>query len=268
MKRFVLATSTSLMLAGAFVPKAHADVPVIDVSSIAKQVEQYALQGKAFATQNLQWLKQVQQYATQVQQYTTEVDQLTAFVHQPSVGSAMGLLNTAGLGNSLPVSPYAVMNVVNGLGSAGAGGGFDLGRINGILSSLSSMGGSVYTANHVYSPTDGSWNSRQLIANGNALDGTQASALAAYQDYRTHADNLTTLRNQVMASTNPLDMAATQAQIAVEQTWTENANGQMQAVQTAAWTQQQLRQQRDNEEIAQSLADQLAQAKAAGVPGL
>ena len=39
---------------------------------------------------------------------------LVNWVHYPSLGMAMALLNIAGLGNSLPVNPYAVLGLVKG----------------------------------------------------------------------------------------------------------------------------------------------------------
>jgi hypothetical protein len=71
----------------------------------------------------------------------------------------MGLLNIAGLGSSLPVNAYAVLNLVNGR-SYGQGG---LPEISGVLSSLSSLTAGAYSANHVYTPTDASWASQELV---------------------------------------------------------------------------------------------------------
>ena len=82
----------------------------------------------------------------------------------------MGLLNIAGLGNSLPVNAYAVLNLVNGR-SYGQGG---LPEISGVLSSLSSLTAAAYSANHVYTPTDGSWASQELVTNANSIAGEQA----------------------------------------------------------------------------------------------
>ncbi len=39
---------------------------------------------------------------------------LQNWVRNPSLGAAMGLLNIAGLGSSLPVNAYAVLNLVDG----------------------------------------------------------------------------------------------------------------------------------------------------------
>jgi conjugal transfer/entry exclusion protein len=264
MKRFYLAVSVACLAISTSQPAHAQGIPVMDLSSIAQEIKSYAMETQAWETQNLQWLKQVQQYTTQAEQYATETEQLIAFVHNPSIGAAAGLLNMTGLGNSLPVSPNSLMALLGGANAIGNG-SFNLGTIAGIAGTLSNLGGSVYAANHVYSPTDNSWISQQLINNGNSLDGEQGTALAAYQDYQSHAANLTALRAQVSASTNPLDMAAVQAQIAVEQTWTENENGKVQAAQMAAWTQVQLRQQANDEKFTQSMDNQATQARAVGI---
>ena len=135
-----------------------------DVKAYGLQLQQYAGEVKSWATQNLQWLQQLQQYSMQLQQYTNELTMLENWVRNPSLGAAMGLLNMAGLGNSLPVNAYAVLNLVNGR-SYGAGG---LPEISGVLSSLSGLTAGAYSANHVYTPTDASWASRELISNANS----------------------------------------------------------------------------------------------------
>jgi Type IV secretion system proteins len=243
---------------------ARADVPVIDMSSIAQEIQQYAVQTKALVTQNMQWAVQVQQYAMQGQQYLTEAEQLYGFVHDPSLGAAMGLLNTAGLGNALPVNPMAVLSLVNGIQSIGAGGSFNPGQVSGILGSLSGLAGQSYAANHVYTPTDGSWAAQQLIANGNGLAGTQGAALAAYQNLQTHAVALQALRDHLATASTPKDVQDTQAQIELETTWTANTNGQLAALQVVAETQQTERVQRDNEAADQDWDQFLTTAKSAG----
>ena len=105
----------------------------------------------------------------------------------------MGLLNIAGLGNSLPVNAYAVLNLVNGR-SYGQGG---LPEISGVLSSLSSLTAGAYSANHVYTPTDASWASQELISNANSIAGEQGAAQAAYTDLQAHAAALQALRDHL-----------------------------------------------------------------------
>jgi hypothetical protein len=243
---------------------AYAEVPVIDASAIAQAVQQYTLTTKSWVTQNLQWAKQVQQYALQGQQYLTEAQQYLAFVHNPNLGAAMGILNGTGLGNALPVNPNSLLGLVNGANTIGAGGTFSLAGINGILGTLSGLANQSYTANHVYSPTDGSWASQQLIRNGNGLAGTQGAALAAYQTLQAHAATLQALRDHLATATTPKDVQDTQAQIALEQTWTANTNGQLAALQVVSQTQQAERVQRDNEKADQDWDQFLSAAKAAG----
>ncbi len=180
-RRALLGMAAGIALAAGYSLPARADLPVIDTAALGQWAQQlqndvkayaldlqrYAGEVKSWATQNLQWLQQVQQYTTQLQQYTNELTMLENWVHNPSLGSALGLLNIAGLGSSLPVNAYAVLNLVNGR-SYGQGG---LPEISGVLSSLSSLTAGAYSANHVYTPTDASWASQQLVTNANSIAG-------------------------------------------------------------------------------------------------
>jgi hypothetical protein len=258
------ATAAVALWAGCVIPQARAQVATIDAAAIAQEVKAYVLETKQYIGEQLSWVTQAQQYATQVQQYATEAEQLAGFIHDPNLGAAMGLLNMAGLSNSLPVSPYAVMNMVNGVNSIGAGGSFNLGQITGILGTLNGLAGTSYANNHVYTPTDGSWASQQLIANGNAIAATQGSAAAAYQDLRTHAAALQALREQMNAAQDPKAVADLQAEVALEQTWTANEAAQLSAIQLVASTQEAARVQRDSEKADQDWEQFYANAKAAG----
>jgi hypothetical protein len=261
-RRALIGAAAGIALA-ASCAAADAALPVIDTAALGEwaqqlagdakayglQLEQYAGEVKAWATQNLQWLKQVQQYATQLQQYASEVEMLENWVHTPSLGGVMGLLNLAGLGNSLPVNGYAVLSLVNGR-SYGAGG---LPEISGVLSSLSSLSAGAYTANHVYTPTDASWASRELVANANSIAGEQGVAQAAYRDLQTHAAALQAMRDHLTTASSPKDVADAQAQIALEQVWTTNEAAQLAAVNTAYAAQRDAREQQANEELAKDI---------------
>lgn len=220
-----------------------------DVKAYGLQLQQYAGEVKAWATQNLQWLEQVQQYATQLQQYASEVAMLQGWVHTPSLGGVMGLLNMAGLGNSLPLNAYAVMNLVGGR-SYGIGG---LPEISGVLSSLSGLTAGAYAANHVYTPTDASWASQELVANANSIAGEQGAAQAAYGDLQSHAAALQALRDHLTAASSPKDVEDAQAQIQLEQVWTTNEAAQLAAVNSAYAAQRDSREQQANEELAKDL---------------
>jgi hypothetical protein len=251
-----------IFLAGACLPAlcgtAHAQVSVIDFSSIAQQVKEYTLdlqrqltETKELIGDQLSWATQAQQYATQGQQYLTEVTQLEAFVHAPNLGGAMGLLNQAGLGNSLPVNPYSVMGLVNGASYRAAG----LPQIQGVLSSLSGFSSSAYTANHVYTPTDGTWDSTQTIARANSIAGYQGAAQASVADYQAHQAAFQALEARLQTATAPKDVQDIQAQIALQQTWFANEAGQMQAVTAAYQAQRDSDVQKDNEMLDKSFDD-------------
>jgi hypothetical protein len=96
----------------------------------------------------------------------------TRMTHALQAAYLSMLLNIAGLGSSLPVDAYAVLNLVNGR-SYGASG---LPEISGVLSSLPGLTAGAYSANHVYTPTDASWASQELISNANSIAGEQGAA--------------------------------------------------------------------------------------------
>jgi len=264
MKRVLMAGVGLLALSGT----AHAQVSVIDWAGLVQAVKDYEVQLQQQITETkqligdeLSWATQAQQYTMQGQQYLTEATQLAGFIHDPNLGAAMGLLNMAGLGSTMPVSPYAVMGVVNGV-QYGAGG---LPQIQGILGSLSGLSTAAYTANHVYTPTDGTWDSGQIIANANSIAGTQGTALTAYQDLQTHAATFQALRDNLSAATDPKAVADAQAEIALEDTWTTNEAAKLTATQLAYQAQQASREQQASEQVTKSLDDQLIQARAEGI---
>lgn len=248
MKRVLLASACFALLTG----QANAQVAVIDPASIMEQVKSLAQEAKSY-------LLQAQQYSTQVTQLEQQVQEYNAFVHDPSLGAAGSLINQTGLGNSLPINPMALASLTNGYGS--------LNSLSGALGKLSQLGGLVnsnFATNHVYSPTDGSWNSQQLIANGNAIAGTQGAAQAAYQDLRTHLPIIQALRDRLATATNPKDVADAQAQLQAETAWTGNLQSEISAMDVNYRAQADSRVQRDNESLDAGIDDWIAQANAAG----
>jgi Type IV secretion system proteins len=262
-RRVLLGMAAGIALMAGYAPPARADLPVIDTAALGQWAQQlqndvkayaldlqrYAGEVKSWATQNLQWLKQVQQYTTQLQQYANELEMFQNWVHNPSLGSALGLLNIAGLGNSLPVNASAVLSLVNGH-SFGAGG---LPEISGILSSLSNLTVGAYTLNHVYTPTNGSWASQELIANANSIAGQQGVAQAAVSDLQAHAAALQALRDHLATSSSPKDVQDAQAQIELETTWSVNEAAQLAAINAGYAAQRAALTQRANEELTENL---------------
>lgn len=245
-----VACAAAFSIGNAF--EAQADgIPVFDASNLAEWVTSIATQAK-------QYVLQAQSYITQGEQYYVEAQQLLAFVHNPNLGGAIGLLNAAGLGSSLPVNPQAVASLVNSFNGNPA----SLNGIQGIVASLSGLANGAYTRNHVYSPTDGSWNSQQLIANANNIAGAQGAYQAAYADLKTHANTLQALRDHLATATTPKDVQDTQAQIELETTWVANENAQLAALKASFDTQSASAAQRDNEALTQSIDTFVQQANA------
>ena len=272
MRRILLAGACLLALSG----QAHAQIPVQDnaalldwgqslwneVQSYGLQVQQELIETKELIGDEFGWVTQAQQYAMQGQQYLAEATQLAGFIRDPNLGAAMGLLNQAGLGSSMPVNPMAVMSIVSGVNNIGTGG---ISGITGLAGSLNSLVGSSYTSHTVYVPTDGTWDDQQIIANANSIAGTQGTALAAYGDLATHAATLQSLRDHLNDATTPKDVQDTQAQIALEQTWTENQQAKLTATQIAYQAQMDSRTQQAEEQLTKSLSNQLDQARAEGL---
>ena len=206
-----------------------------------------------------QLTQQVKSYALQAQQFMTEVQQLEAFVHNPNLGAALGLMNTTGLSNDLPVNPAAIQSLTNGYSSLTS-----LAGILGKLTTLTNLVNTNYNTNHIYSPTDGSWNSQQLIAAGNAIAGVQGAAQSAYQDLRTHLPIIQSLRNQLLTATNPKDVADAQSELVAEAAWTNNLQSELAAIQVNAQQQAASRAQQANESLDAGIDSFLQQANAAG----
>lgn len=225
---------------------ARAQIPVTDLVSITQQIKGYAQDIKSYALQ-------AQQFSTQAQQLYTEVQQFEALVHDPSLGAVTGLMNQAGLGNSLPVNPQALQSLTSGGGN-----------LSGILGVLGGLTNGSYSQNHIYSPSDGSWNSQQLVANGNGIAGTQGAAQAAYQNLRDHMPVIQALRDRLMTARTPKDVQDAQAQLEAETLWTHNLNTQLAAVQVNYQTQRDARLQRDEESLDQGIDKFIADANAAG----
>lgn len=246
MKRALLASVCIVAVAG----KAQAQVAVIDPTGLVAQAKQLVETVKE-ETQGLRsYLTQLQQYATQLQTYATDAEMAANFIHDPSLGAATGLMNLAGVGNSLPVNPMAVMGLVNGFSGS-------IGGLTGSLGKLQQLSGLVnmtYGANHIYSPTDGSWASQQLNDSGTAVAGTQGSAASLLQDLQNHVPVLQALRDKLSSSTNMKDVADAQGAIQSEIAWTANTQAQLNAIQVAASVQQDNRVQRDNEALSQSFS--------------
>jgi Type IV secretion system proteins len=213
------------------------------------------------AAEIAKWVKQeasmLQAYLLQVEQYSTEVQMFINWVHMPTLGGALGLMQIAGLGTYLPVQPMAMLGLINGLQSA-ASGHLSIGGIGSLFGSLNALTSSAWTTNHIYTPIDGGWESQQINAGAASIAGMQGAGMNAYQGYQNHMATQQSLRDHLLGLESPKDVADTQAQIALEQAWTENQNGQMLSTMATYTAQRDSREQREIEGTTQSMDNFIA----------
>lgn len=246
MKRIILAAA----IAG-LPDTGHAQIPVTDASAIFQQIKSVAQEAKAYALQ-------AQQYLTEAQTLKQDADMAAGFLHDPNLGAAMALINRTGYGNSLPINPAQLQSLA--MGNAGM-------SLNGMFGKLQQLGGLVntnYGQNHIYSPTDGSFQSNQLIANGNQIAGAQGMYQSAYEDIRAHLPVIQALQAKLATSPNPKDTADATAALQAEAVWTANLDTSLRAAEANYRAEQDSRVQRENESLDKGIDTFLAQAKAAG----
>ena len=193
MKRVLLASVCIIAVAG----KAQAQVAVIDPTGLVAQAKQLVETVKQ-ETQGLRsYLTQLQQYATELQTYATDAEMAANFIHDPSLGAATGLMNLAGVGNSLPVNPMAVMGLVNGFSGS-------IGSLSGSLGKLQQLSGLVnmrrlpsidgqtlvlrkqnrmrHSGDRALSQADELTQAANLIASGRTTTGQHAHAVTVFAD--------------------------------------------------------------------------------------
>lgn len=246
----------------------RAAIVVEDLANLVQNVNTSLNTAKTYIQSQLAWATQIKQLATETASYVTEGQMLLSFVHNPSLGAATFLLGQAGLDTSLPMSAMSMFSLANGYGAMAGGGGFNLGQVAGVLNSIGSFGGITYNQNHIYSPTDGSRASLDLNTNASTIAGTQAAAMAAYDDTQHQDATLKALREQGKAAGNPLDMAAVGVQGGVLTNWYLAQQTKLQALKITADEQDKARTQRDAEAVQKGWQKQMDEARTAGVPGL
>ena len=108
MRRALFAGICLLALSG----QAHAQVPVTDVfadsvgwiQDLENQVKSYALDLKTYILDETSGLHEAATDLNTAQTYLQTLQTYLAFVQNPSLANAMGLLNTLGLSSDMPVN--------------------------------------------------------------------------------------------------------------------------------------------------------------------
>ena len=220
---------------------AHSQIPVTDLGNLQQQFQHTLNELRSIA-------QGAQQISQQAQQIMWAKNTFDSFVHNPSLGTAMGALNATGIKNPLQFNPYDVQAAISGQGG-----------VTGTLGSISSLANSAYSANHVYTPKDGSWESQQVIARGYA--GAQGIAAQLYQTISDHFPVMEALRARLATATTPKDVADIQAQIGTEQAFVDSAKTQLASTQFMFQAQQAANDQREREHFKQDLDEAIAEAK-------
>ena len=169
---------------------------------------------------------------------------------QPKSRRGAGVADLAGLGNSLPINAYAVLNLVEGR-SYGQGG---LPEISGVLSSLSGLTARRLLGQPCLHPDRCQLGQPGADLNANSIAGEQGAAQATINDLQAHAAALQALRDHLATSSSPKDVQDTQAQIELEEVWTANEAAQLTAINAAYAAEKDAREQRANEELDQEFA--------------
>jgi type IV secretion system protein VirB5 len=239
MRRVLLAASACLILA----TPVRAQTAVFDASNLVQQVKDYAQLLKSYGTQ----LSQLEQ---EIQTTTTVIAQLNSFVQNPNLGSAMGLMQIAGLGSSIPVNPYAVQSLINGSGG-----------IQGGLGSLSNLMSGSFATNSVYTCTDNSWACTQAKANAAGLAGSQGIGMNAIQTLAAHIPVLQSIRTELATATTPAQRDNAMAALQTETAYAAQENTRLLAANILIESQRDIRQQQSDEKLSKDL-----QATIASIP--
>jgi hypothetical protein len=229
----------SACIVASFGGSAHAQVMVDSVAADFNAVKDLLGQAKSYALQ-------ANQYVTEAQQLAQMVEQYNAFVQNPSLGAALGLMGQTGLGNDLPINPASLMGLTSGYSMS-------LSNLSGKLAVLGSLSNASYNQNHIYTCTDQSWTCQQQQQRGYGLAGSSGIAQSAYQDLRNHMPVVQALRDQAATATTPAQRENVALALQSETAWNNNLAAQISAAEMQAKSDEASLAQQDNEKISQSL---------------
>jgi len=220
------------MLAAAFVamPKAHAQVPVIDASNLAQNVQELAQDVVAVA----QLKAELQQLQNTYQMFTSV----------PNINSLAPGLQGASIENPMPAA-----NALSGL----LGG----------TSSPSGAASTFYQQNHIYTPTDTSEATTLSNNNANAIANTQGIASTNLEAIQSRLQQLPDLESALNSATSITQVNAINGRILAESQFVQGQQAQAANLQVLATEQQASLQQQQQEQFHQDAASFAAEMKAA-----
>ena len=217
------------VLTGAAALPAQAQMAVIDGSNLAQTT---------LAAQRA--LSELQQLTAQYNQLVTTYQMLT---NPTDIVSMVSGLSTPTLQNPLPS-----VNLLNGL----VGG----------QTTVSGAGVQYYNQAHIYTPTDGSVSSTQMIANANSIANLQGVASTNLQSIQQRLALLPALETALSAATSITQVNAINGRIAVEANYVQAQQAQAQNLAILASQQEASARQQAQEEHAREANAIAAQYKA------
>jgi len=241
-------------------PRAHADLPVIDFSSLFQQITSYVTQVKQWVQEQTSWFTQLQQLQHELQTDFSTAQMLAGFVQNPSLGSLMGIMGMLGLTNDLPINPYSLLSLTSGYGNMSSLSGI-IGTGSAKLSMLTSLVPSTYDADKVYScPTAttsfGCTQSDVAMRAASTTKGVLATMVSQLQD---HMQVLNQARTQLESASDPATRENLQAVVQTETAYMTNVSGQIQAVNGIAAAQQAIIQQQGDQRVRSDFAGMASQ---------
>ena len=218
-------TALVLNLTAAGIAQAQLLTPGVLVEDVATELgvsEQFIQDLKDAAVQLQQYATQLQQLATEVETLNNIVTLVINFVHDPTIGDALGLINALGLGQSLGVDSGTLLALFSGYGGLNSLAGI----LAGLGAGLGSLANMAYTSDHIYSCTDGSFmcSLSQSVATQNA--GAKGAQMQIQQDLQMHLQTLQALQTQLLTTSDPKTDLDLQALIQIELVWTTNEAAQ------------------------------------------
>lgn len=239
MRKLILIATvlTSLSVA----PSAHAQITVYDPTGLLAQAKSLYQELQSYTTQ----LAQLQQ---EIQTVTWAATTAQSLIQNPNLGTAMALMGQLGLSQDLPVNPMQIQGLLTGVSSMNS-----LSSITGAFSSLNGLVNSSWSANHVYTCNDQSWNCQQQQQQANSAAGLQGTMGTLYQDLANHIQILQALRTSAGTATDPAQRENVMLEAALENSWAQNTGAQLNSAVGTFMAQKQAATDRDEEQFTKSI---------------
>jgi hypothetical protein len=232
LKRALLGGGAVLYFAALAMPRQVADAQVVvnDPVHIGIQAVEFVQQAQrhveTIVQENMHHVQRIAQGAEQLARLETQVRQAyrmyEAVTNVDSVMDAVGLVSRFGFKTPLPVSPYALMAILNGTGG-----------VQGMLGSMRGLFAVGINSNNRYTnPDPMNWVGRQLSEQINGLTGAQAAAMSIHEQIEQRQDNIAVLQSRLSENLTPAERDTIRGNIEAEQTQIQRLQTSMQTVNT------------------------------------